>query len=647
VWNSIGACSENEPAGESPTSADLVGAPGLPAAYFQTDSNFLYLRERVLVDPTGGGGTFPNTSWVALLQTNSVGPAAFKYQWLVTLNGNMTDTVELWMNNPLTASDVSFSPIFNDPAETLAFSAPGSTHARSVDAGSNIGGQQNYFVDWAIERSELTSRSIDPDAALIWFATSQNSNNFNKDTLGCTFSPTATLSLAKSVAPSTIAANLVTPVTYTVTVTNPGTRTAQGITVSDNDFPSWLAITSVTTTAGTATFTSSSFEVDISTLAAAASATITVNATASPMSVQTFTNTAHLSAVNAPATSAMATLTVIAQTPTSTPTFTHSSTATATATATNTPVATATSTSTATDTPTVAPTATSTSTDTSTTTPTATATAADTFTDTPTDTPTLTPTSTPSSTPPPTQTDTATDTPTATPTDTPTETATVQPADTSTPLPTPTDTPTATATATSTPTATATATATSTATATPTPTPICPLLPKEGCIQADTARPLSIVSKAGKTRLVWKWRISSGGVQKTDFGDPPTTSDYALCIFADNPPELVAEYTALSSSLCGGPCWKEIRKGFRHKNKSATGHQLKKLGLIARSGPLADIKALGKGKGGALFVPPLPFPEETITVQLVKSDGPECWQSFFNPPFKKNTATKFKDKNDP
>jgi hypothetical protein len=174
------------------------------------------------------------------------------------------------------------------------------------------------------------------------------------------------------------------------------------------------------------------------------------------------------------------------------------------------------------------------------------------------------------------------------------------------------------------------------------------LLPAEGCLQADTARPLSIVNKNGKARLVWKWRISSGGVLKTDFGDPLTTSDYALCIYADNPPELVAEYTALANNLCAGkPCWKEIRKGFRHKNKGAAGHQLKKLGLIARTGPLADVKALAKGKGGSLFVPPLPFPEETITVQLVKSDGPECWQSFFSPPFKKNTAVKFKDKNDP
>jgi hypothetical protein len=34
-------------------------------------------------------------------------------------------------------------------------------------------------------------------------------------------------------------------------------------------------------------------------------------------------------------------------------------------------------------------------------------------------------------------------------------------------------------------------------------------------------------------------------------------------------------------------------------------------------------------------------------VQLLKSDGPECWQSVFSPPFKRNLPTSFKDKSDP
>src|SRR5262245_11909871 len=78
VWNSVGPCAENEPAGDkSPDTVDLVGSSGLPAAYFQTDSNFLYLRERVAVNPLGGSGLVSTGNWVVLLQTDSVGPAAF------------------------------------------------------------------------------------------------------------------------------------------------------------------------------------------------------------------------------------------------------------------------------------------------------------------------------------------------------------------------------------------------------------------------------------------------------------------------------------------------------------------------------------------------------------------------------------------
>ena len=68
TWNSIGTCSENEPSDTNPASVDLVGAPGFPAAFTQTDANYLYLRERVDVNPSGPG-TFDMFSWVVLIQT--------------------------------------------------------------------------------------------------------------------------------------------------------------------------------------------------------------------------------------------------------------------------------------------------------------------------------------------------------------------------------------------------------------------------------------------------------------------------------------------------------------------------------------------------------------------------------------------------
>jgi uncharacterized repeat protein (TIGR01451 family) len=236
TWNPIGACSENDPAGNTtPGTVDLVGAPGFPAAFLKVDDNFLYLRERIFQNPAGPGG-FVSMSWVVLLTVPGANP--FKYQWLIALDGT-AEQVGLWENDQATALNISFSPIFNDPAETLVFSGSTGVLARIVLADSSIGGAQNYFVDWAMPRSQLTLRGIDPNTALYWFATSANANNYNKATLNCPFSPTTTLGLTKSVSPSAISVGVASPVSYTVTVTNTGTYGASGVVVSDNDFASW------------------------------------------------------------------------------------------------------------------------------------------------------------------------------------------------------------------------------------------------------------------------------------------------------------------------------------------------------------------------------------------------------------------------
>jgi uncharacterized protein DUF11/slime mold repeat-containing protein len=377
-WIGIGACGENEPAGdETPKSTDLVGAPGFPAAFFQMDASYLYLRERVFGNPAGSGGVgFDQFAWVSLVQTIDGDP--FKYQWLISLDGKAApQQVELWSNNPSTAQDISFSPIFNDPADTKLFSGDATDLARAVAADSSIGGQQNYFVDFAVPLSTLSSNGINPTTSLYWFATSANGNNFNKDTTACPFVPGTSLNLTKGVAPGTVSTNQTTPVTYTITVTNSGTFLARGVVLSDSDFPAWLTITNVTTSIGTVSAsTTSSFEVRIPTLTIGQSATITVTANAAPTSVGNFTNTVSAFASNASSTSASATLIANPATPTptrtATPTLTKTPTITATLAASSTPTHTATSPPT--HTPTLTPTSTTTPTSTPSSTPSATST---------------------------------------------------------------------------------------------------------------------------------------------------------------------------------------------------------------------------------------------------------------------------------
>ncbi len=489
TWASLGACSENEPSGdENPNSTDLVGQAGLGAAYFQIDANYLYLRERVYAQPSGPDG-FDQYAWVTLLQTSTGDP--FKYQFELSLNGIgdqlggvKQDLVQLWQNDQATATNISWSPIFHDGSETLLWSGASSIYARQSAAGSNIGAKANYFVDWAVPIAVLSTYGINPSTSYLWFGTATDANQYNKDYLSCPFGPATTLGISKSVDPSVVYVGATTTVTYRVTVTNTGSTDARGVVVTDNDFPSWVAISNVTSSAGTVTFSASGFEVRVPSLAPGASFTIVVTAAANPSSAATFVNTVTASASNATPVNATATLTALSlptPTPTSTATNTPTNTPTSTSTPTNTPTdtPTATPTETPTATPTDTPTATPTDTPTATPTETPTATPTDTPTATPTETPTATPTDTPTATPTNTPTATPTETPTATPTDTPTATPTNTPTatPTDTPTATPTETPTATptetptATPTDTPTATPTATPTDTPTATPTDTP--------------------------------------------------------------------------------------------------------------------------------------------------------------------------------
>ncbi len=232
-----------------------------------------------------------------------------------------------------------------------------------------------------------------------------------------------------------------------------------------------------------------------------------------------------------------------------------------------------------------------------------------------------TPTSTPTTTP------TATNTPTATPTATFTET------------PTATETPTTTAT----PSATATATPTVTPTATATQIGICATSPAMGCMApAGFKKRLRISDK--KDLVSWRWR-TTGNVPLVDFGDPVNTSDYSFCVYAGAVPQLIMELRAPAGGTCANkPCWKSRgNKGFRYKDKDRTPSGITKLVLRTSEAPLSDIVLRARGLN--IPIPPLNLTQPVIA-QLIKGDGPECWQTTYSAPALKNTADVFQDKND-
>jgi len=169
-----------DPTGESGignSDIDLDGpSSDHPAASYKWDSNYLYLRERIDGDP----GNFDPRAWVVLVQNT-----APKYQYLISLDGN-AEKVKLIENTQGTAQPVSWSPIFNDPADgAVLWQGDTSVYASKVTDSSD------YYVRFAVPISVLSGYSITSSSTL-FFATSADANNFNKDHLDCYEAPSPT-----------------------------------------------------------------------------------------------------------------------------------------------------------------------------------------------------------------------------------------------------------------------------------------------------------------------------------------------------------------------------------------------------------------------------------------------------------------------
>jgi hypothetical protein len=318
-WVSL-SCDAGDPAGdESPSAVDLVGDAAYPAAYFAHDASFLYFRFRVDGNPAGAGG-FASYAWNVLMQVPSGN--AFQYQYELSLNGK-DDAVEIWANT--SASDIDFSPLFNDPSETRLLSTPAGAaplarHGVAND-GSSFGGNADHFVDFAVPVASLVDEGViasaaDLDAALFFPATATNANNYNKGHLSCPFSPRAALAIDKWVAPAVVPANAVTSVAYTIAVRNDGPGLARGVVIEDPTLPGYLSGLDVSVAADDAGVTwtvveTNPLRVRVPDLPIGATVTVTLAADAAPdCDDNGFTNVATAFATNAPGVSDSADLAI-------------------------------------------------------------------------------------------------------------------------------------------------------------------------------------------------------------------------------------------------------------------------------------------------------------------------------------------------
>jgi hypothetical protein len=166
----------------------------------------------------------------------------------------------------------------------------------------------------------------------------------------------------------------------------------------------------------------------------------------------------------------------------------------------------------------------------------------------------------------------------------------------------------------------------------------CSATPVSGC-QGAAALKASLVLGNGK--LTWKW-TSSGVVATTDFGSPPTTTDYLLCVYDASGERLSAQVAA--GGMCGTrPCWKALGTvGFKYADTTGMPDGLTKVLLKAGSAGRGKVGVNGSGPNLHLPALLLTLP---VTVQLQQDASSVCWEATYSMATM-NTASAFKAKSD-
>jgi len=179
-----------------------------------------------------------------------------------------------------------------------------------------------------------------------------------------------------------------------------------------------------------------------------------------------------------------------------------------------------------------------------------------------------------------------------------------------------------------------------------TPAGGCELPTAPGCLAAIPGGSSILLRDGGpipdKDLLNWKWK-SSGSVALSDFGDPTTTTDLTVCVIDQAGLRLSA--TAPAGGTCGTkPCWSVVpMTKLKYSDKELTPDGLQKLQVKPGGANVAKIATKGKGTNLAVSGLGLSAP---VTVRLVRSGGPACWEATYGSHVLLNKSSMFKAKSD-
>lgn len=160
----------------APDARDVVGDDDSPAGLRASDDTNLYLRMRLEEDPAPNGEV-QAFSWGMELDLDD---DLQDYELLILVEGiaGMAGTVNVFTNTATTTANEPSDPADQPPAQMYPFA----DNARTIDAGTDFGGNPDFFLDFAVPWSALVPLGLDRDTPIrVWVASSNLPNALDGD----------------------------------------------------------------------------------------------------------------------------------------------------------------------------------------------------------------------------------------------------------------------------------------------------------------------------------------------------------------------------------------------------------------------------------------------------------------------------------
>lgn len=161
-----------------PAAIDVVGDATDPAAYFFMDTAWLYLRLRMNGAVLQNATTYEPYAWACLVST-AVTPGSYLVWDGVDGLANPNDVALLQNANPHPGNPTQ------QPATTDLATYTITTNARQAASPSQLGGNPNFFIDWAVALSDLAKVGVTPSTPMTFICgTSKTVGVLDEDIVG-------------------------------------------------------------------------------------------------------------------------------------------------------------------------------------------------------------------------------------------------------------------------------------------------------------------------------------------------------------------------------------------------------------------------------------------------------------------------------